>query len=105
MAENPKLGDIVFWYDENKQPHAAIVSYVHPRFLHDKPVCNLAIFKYDGRSSYKIDVEPAHHDGRLWKMMEKWSWPDEIPETEWSHLPLPTFRHRVVGAGQHLPTT
>lgn len=98
----PKLGEICYYYDENKHPHAAIVAHIHARITHDRPVLNLAVFNHEGKVANRQNIEPAHHNGTIWVMMNKWSWPDEIPTDEWSHLPPPVVRRRRVGAGEFL---
>lgn len=103
----PRLGDIVYYFNEDKQPFAAMVAHVHEDRtdkVTGRPVCNLAIIKRDGRIAARVEVEPAYDDGDKWRLIEKWAWPDEVPEDEYNYLPPPAMRRRKVGAGEHLPT-
>lgn len=102
----PGLGDIVHFFNEDKRPFVAIVCFVH----HDRidsgtgrPVCNLAIFKHDGRNRAQVEVEPAYDDGDKWRLIEKWAWPGEVPKDQYNHgEPDPKMRIRKVGQGEHL---
>lgn len=98
--QSVKLGDIVYFYDEDRQPHSAIVAHVHKDRIKqgDRPVCNLAMFKRDGRVANRPNVEPAYNNGEKWVLLNKWSWPDEVPEDEWSYLPAPVMRKELFGA-------
>lgn len=101
----PRLGDIVYFYDENKFAFAAIVAFVHDR-VHgktDRPLVNLTIFKHDGRVRAQTEVEPAYDDGEKWRLIEKWSWPDEIPTDEFKGTPSPGTRCRQVGITDPIP--
>lgn len=80
-SDVPKQGDLVYYYDEDKRVYAATVAYVTQTLGKDgiRPLCNLAIIKHSGYQSNKQAIAPAYHDGKLWRLIEKWSWPDEIP--------------------------
>lgn len=95
----PRLGDIVYFYDENKHAFAAIVAFVHSRVSPkcDRPPVNLSIIRHDGRIRSQTEVEPAYDDGNAWRVIEKWSWPDEVPEDDYNPQPAPGTRRRQVG--------
>jgi len=99
----PRLGDIVYYFDENKIPNAAIVAHVHSEKtdkITGRPVCNLAIFKRDGRIAPRVEVEPAYDDGNNWRLINKWAWPEEVPVEQYQHLPLPKMRTVKFGLGE-----
>ncbi len=80
----PKLGDIVYYIDEDRAPVAAIIAYVdqEPSAYCKRPVCNLTIFNHDGRTHARRRVEPAYHDGFRWMLLNKWAKIGEIDESE-----------------------
>lgn len=90
LAHTPKLGDSVIYYDDNRQPQAAIVVAVSSRIsAHtDRPICNLASWGPNGFSYCRRNVEPARFDDSLqkWKLVNKWALPDEVPDSEWDYI-------------------
>lgn len=105
-SDIPRLGDILFYYDENKHAHTAIVAFVHPRFSSkcDRPILNLSILKHDGRITARTETEPAYDDGTQWRVIEKWSWPEEVPADDYNPHPAPGTRRRQVGITDPIPT-
>lgn len=101
------MGDVVIYFDDDKQPHAAIVAHVLETLSHrtERFICNLAIYKGDGRMAARKHVEPAYSDGEKWILVNKWAHRKEVPDDEWNYLPPEQFRGMVVGAGEHIPTT
>lgn len=98
------MGDMVFYFDEDKRPYAAVVAFVHDRAVaHTKrPICNLTIYKHDGRVANRVEVGPAYFDNKIWKILGKWAWPDEVPLSSYNPFPSPQMRRRTVGAGECL---
>ena len=94
--EHPQIGDPVLYYDENRQPHAAIIAHIHDTYLDntDRKICNLAMFKRDGRVANRVSVSPAFHDGEKWRLLNRWACRNEIPEGEWNYLPQPPISHK-----------
>jgi hypothetical protein len=84
------FGKQVIYFDENKQPHAAFVAYMHADLSPyiERPVCNLTILEHDGRVARRKDIGPAYHDGEIWHLIEKWAFVGEIPEDEYIHNPI-----------------
>lgn len=81
----PRLGDIVYYYDEDKVAHAGFVANVK----HDKidktglPLINIGYFHRS--NSYFLraqNLSSAYHNGERWVIIERWSWPDAVPEDE-----------------------
>jgi len=105
-SDIPRLGDIVYFYDDNKNAFSAIVAFVHDRVSPrcDRPLVNLAIFKHDGRNRAQTEVEPAYDTGNGWRVVEKWSWPDEVPEDDYNPSAQPGMRHRQVGITDPIQT-
>lgn len=103
-SQIPRLGDIVYFYDEDKRAYAAMVAYVHPTFSRrcDRPNVNLSILKHDGRIRAQTDVEPSYEDEHGWRVINKWSWPDEIPEDDYNPDPSPTMRRMQVGLTENI---
>lgn len=106
FPDTPLMGDMVFYFDEDKRPYAAVVAYVHKRAVKGtrRPVCNLATYKHDGRVANRVDVEPAYFDNHtgIWRIIGKWSWPDEVPEEFFTKSPSSEMRRRRVGLGESL---
>jgi hypothetical protein len=103
VSDYPRLGDIVYYFDEDKQPHAAIVAHIwddRTDAVTERPVCNLAIFKHDGRIAARVEVEPAYDNGERWVLINKW--PDEVPPEQYNYRPAPKMRIRRVGLGETL---
>lgn len=95
----PRLGDLVYYYDEDKRPHAATVAFIHDKVGSDgvRPICNLAITLHNGFGRGLRSVSPAFHDGKIWRLISKWSWPDEIPKKDCNLTLEPNNRTRLVG--------
>lgn len=97
----PHLSKPVLYFDENKQPCAAIVVYVWPKFSPhlELPICNLATFDPEARFKTRTHVEPAYKapDGR-WHIINKWANFDVVPEEEWNYL-NPTYQPRKQEVG------
>lgn len=91
------FGRSVLYYDENKQPHAAWIAFIHPDIspFIDRPVCNMTILEHDGRVARRKDIGPAYHDGDIWHIIEKWAFHTEIPEEEWNYNPIVVGRLRA----------
>ena len=109
LPPTPRLCDFVYYFDEDKQPHAAIVAHVHDKLslpANGRPICNLTMFKRDGKIANRLHVEPAYFNDttQVWVLMNKWAWPDEVPDSAFNHLPPPKLRVMKVGAGEHIPT-
>ena len=104
----PAIGDIVFRFDDNRLPTAAIVVHVWPE--HSKhikrPFCNLTTFLRNGRFTKGLRIGPVYHDGAKFHLTDKWAFRDEIPEEEWIHAEaaIETYEdmHKKVG-GQGRP--
>lgn len=83
MLEEPTLdiGSNVLYFDDNKQPHAAIVARVLSEEVVDgsRPRVNLTWLGYDARWRAATFVEPAHHNGERWITLQKWAFPGEVP--------------------------
>lgn len=107
-SDIPLMGDMVFFFDEDNHPYVAFVAFVHTKKSRhsDRPVCNLATFKHDGRLASKVNVEPAYFDQKkgIWRTVVKWAWPDEIPSKNLNPLLSDDARGRMVGQGEYLPT-
>lgn len=103
LPDVPKLGDLVYYYDDDKRVYAATVSYVTPILGKEgiRPLCNLAIIKHSGYQSNKQGIAPAYHDGKLWRLIEKWSWPDEIPTECYNTSMADEGRARKFGTPQN----
>lgn len=83
FPDTPLMGDMVYYFDEDKCPCVAFVAFVFPRKIKGspRPICNLAIIKHDGRFAARVNVAPAIFDNSkaIWKVINRWAWPDEIP--------------------------
>lgn len=80
------VGDMVYYFDEDRTVHAAFVCYVHPRFSQgiERPICNLASFNARCYLKLKQSIEPAYHNGDRWILINKWAYRGEIPEEEFN---------------------
>lgn len=107
LSDPPTLGRAVIYFDDSRQPHAAIVAHVHDNESRHiaRPSCNLATFRRNGQVVARISVEPAYDDGERWHLLNKWAYPDEVPDEAWNHLPPAHGRHITIGVGETIETT
>lgn len=99
-SDIPKLGEMVYYYDEDKQPLPGLIAYLYPTITSPsgRPTCNITIIRRDANFAPRIKVEPAYHNGERWILINKWSFPDEVPEDEYNYLPIPKVKGMSVGS-------
>lgn len=87
--EIPEAGDQVIYFNDNKRPCPAFITFVHSKLSRycDRPICNLAIFTQRGYSTGIRGIEPAHHDGTRWILLSKYAYPQEISEDNYELSP------------------
>lgn len=103
-SDIPQLGDLVYFYDEDRRVYAAHIAYCFEKFGKgiERPICNLVMTKHDGGLARRLQIEPAYHDGSKWRMINKYSWPDEIPKDDCNWTPMEGMKRSSPGHAETL---
>jgi len=67
----PQLAQPVFYCDDERMIHAAIITGCHPpeQLSH---IVNLIYFQHTGRYRPGFSVQRATHDGTKWRILNRW---------------------------------
>ncbi len=88
----PTLSQLVFFCDDTRTIHVAIVTAAYPPRDNQHEV-NLVYFQPNGRYKPAFSIKRAEYDGSKWRLLNRWftSQEDEFDTSAPNHLDLTLF--------------
>ena len=97
MPEGVRLGQQVFFVDDERIVHPAQVASIFPA---DPPILNLAFLTHEAHVRAAIAVTHGWHDGAKWRVLDKWFTQEEMDDNDiWAEVKIPEGKgHKFTNA-------